>query len=298
MSMRTNGKKPSTAATAGRFTLSACAALLGLAAAASAQSGPLSIVTHENAAQPGAFTLNFGDLGITASSNITTTTYELSVDPVRGAAHFVSYLQHVQPLALPGGISTGNITVEIVDGSSHGSFDPFTRTFTTSEMYAVHFDGDLSAFGLTSPVLLPSSSSGVVAVDPVDGGVVTMDWTGSGELSNPFDPAHPLTFTYHCAVNTLFPTTAVNLVGLALIPDVASLQLPKEIATRLVGMLDQSMAAIQRGKSASAVQLLRDFIRKVNVLSGRFIDEADAAKLIASASKAIDLIGLGKIQGR
>src|SRR5262245_59884910 len=178
--MRTNGKKRSTAALTWR-SMTTCAALVGLAAAASSQSaGALSIVTNEDPAQPGSFTLNFGGIAPNAVGYISTTNYELSVDPVRGKAHFVSYLQHVEPLSLPGGISTGDITVEIVQGSSTGSFDPLTRTFTTSEMYAVHFTGDLSLFGLTSPVLLPSSSNGLVAVNAVAGGEVTMDWNGTG----------------------------------------------------------------------------------------------------------------------
>ena len=296
--MRPNGKKRSTAAAKGRLTMSACAALVGLAAAASAQSArPLSIVTNENPAEPGAFTLSFGDLGLNAVGNISTTNYELSVDPARGTAHFVSYLQHVQPLALPGGISTGDITVEIVDGSSTGSFDPLTRTFTTTEMYAVHFAGDLSAFGLTSPVLLPSSSTGELAVDPVAGGQVTMDWNGSGELSNPFDPLHPLSFTYHCAVNTLFSATAANVVGLDLTPEVLSLQLPRGIERRLVAKLDQSLAQIQRGNGPRAVHSLRVFIDQVDRLSGRVIEEADAANLITVALETIDLIGLGGAPG-
>src|SRR6185503_20871590 len=123
MIMRLNGMKC--------LTMSACAALVVLAATASAQSAParpLSIVTNENPAAPGAFTLNFGDVGIEARGNITSTNYELSVDPVQGTARFVRYLQHVQPLALPGGISTGDITVEVVAGSSTGSFDASTRT--------------------------------------------------------------------------------------------------------------------------------------------------------------------------
>ena len=300
MSMRPNGMKRSTAAT-GRLTMSACAALLGLAAAASAQSGnvrPLSIVTNENPAEPGAFSLDFGGLGIHALSHITSTNYELSVDPVHGTARFVSYLQHVQPLALPGGISTGDITVEIVAGSSTGSFDSRTRTFTTSEMYAVHFTGDLSAFGLTSPVLLPSSSIGELAVDPVVGGEVRMDWNGSGELSNPFDPSTPLSFTYRCAVNTLFRPTPANVVALALTPDVVSLQLPKGIERSLVTKLDRSLAQVQRGNESMAVQSLRVFIRKVDFLSGRAIEEADAADLITRTLETIDLIELSDFAPR
>lgn len=298
MIMSTNEKLPSTAATTGRLALSACAALVGLAAAASAQSAhvrPLSIVTHENPAEPGAFSLDFGGLGILARSNITSTSYELSIDPIQGTAHFVSYLQHVQPLTLPGGLSTGDITVEIVAGSSTGLFDSSTRTFTTSELYAVHFTGDLSAFGLTSPVLLPSSSVGEVAVDPLEGGEVIMDWNGRGELANPFDPSAPLAFTYACAVNTVFSADPANMIGLELSPEVVSLQLPLDIERGLVSLLDQALAEIQGGREAKAVQSLQAFIRKVAVLNGRLIAEADAARLVSEASATIELIGFGRL---
>lgn len=294
MMMRPNGKKRSTAA----GTLAACAALVGLAAAASAQSThvrPLSIVTHENAAEPGAFTLDFGDLGLQARSNITSTTYELSIDTAHGTARFVSYLQHVEPLILPGGLSTGDITVEIVDGSSTGSFDPLTRTFTTSEMYAVHFTGDLSAFGLTSPVLLPSSSVGELIVDPIQGGEVSMDWSGTGQLSNPFDPSTPLTFTYVCAVNTQFPPTPQDVIGLALTPEVLSLQLPQSIERSLLDLLDEALAQIQRGQRSRAVQSLRTLIRKVDALRGWVIEEADATNLVTGTLATIRLIGLGRL---
>ena len=296
--MRLNGEKRSTAALTGRLTMSVCAALVGLAAAASAQSGlagPLSIVTNENPAEPGAFTLDFGDLGVIARSNITSTTYELNVDPFHGTARFVSYLQHVEPLVLPGGISTGDITVEVVQGSSTGSFDPHTSTFTTTEMYAVHFTGDLSAFGLTSPVLLPSSSTGEVIVDPLAGGEVTMNWNGIGQLANPFDPSNPLTFTYVCAVNSVFPPTPANVVGLALTPYVVSLQLPVAIERSLVSLLDQSLAEIQSGNKARAVLSLRSFINKVGLLSGSVIEESAAANLVDVASQTILLIGFGKL---
>lgn len=296
MHTSTNGTRRLTSGT-GRWMLCACATLAGLAAGATAQSAlaaPLSIVTQEDPAEPGAFTLSFGGLGLVTQSNISSTTYELNVDTVHGTAHFVSYLQHVQPLILPGGFSTGDITVEIVPGSSSGTFDPFTRTFTTTEFYAVHFTGDLSAFGLTSPVFLPSSSVGALAVDALAGGQVTMDWSGNGELANPFDPENPLTFTYTCAVNTVFPPSAANVVGLDLIPEVLSLQLPQGIEDRLVAQLDLALALIQRENDPKAVRSLREFIHKVYVLSGWAIDPSDAASLVNGAAQAIDLIGAGK----
>lgn len=291
--MRPNGMKRSTAAPTGRLVLSACA-LVGFAAAASAQTDrALSIVTNEDPAQPGAFTLNFGGIGLLASSHISNTNYELSVDPIRGSARFVRYLQHVEPLILPGGFSTGDITVEVVDGSSSGSFDSLTRTFTTTEMYAVHFTGDLSAFGLTSPVLLPSTSSGLVAVDALAGGAVTMDWNGNGQLANPFDPTAPaLTFSYRCAVNTLFAPDPENVVGLDLVPEVVSLQLSPGNQLRLLSRLDQSLAQIQLGSDPRAVHSLQSFIRQVDLMSPRVIAAAEADSLVNGAEEAIDLFGL------
>ncbi len=295
--MSPNGMKRSTAITTGRSMMT-CAALVGLAAASSAQlthARPISIVTSENPAQPGAFTLDFGELGGVARSSITSTTYELNIDTAHGTARFVSYLQHVEPLTLPGGLSTGNITVEIVPDSSSGFYDASTSTFTTTEVYAIHFTGDLSAFGLTSPVLLPSSSVGAVAIDPVEGGEVTMDWDGIGQLANPFDPSSPLTFTYRCAVDTVFPATPTNVVVLAITPEVVNLPLSPEIEGGLIASLDQALAGIQRGKRSRAVQALRAFIEKVDGLSGWLIDTADATRLISLATQTIDLIGLGKI---
>jgi hypothetical protein len=289
-------KKRSTAAA--RLTMTTCATLVGLAATTSAQSvqgqaQPLSVVTNENPAEPGAFTLTFGGLGLVSTSHITSTTYELSVDPFNKTAHFVSYLQHVDPLFLPDGSSTGDITVEVVKGSSRGFFDPLTRTFTTSELYAVHFTGDLSAFGLTSPVLLPSSSTGAVLVDPVSGGEITMDWIGAGELPNPFDASDPLEFDYHCAVNTVFPAEPVNVLGLSLTPDVMGLQLPTEIERRLVVHLDETVAQIQRGIVPAAIHGLQVFIHRVNLLSGWMIDTASADNLVTSALEIIDMLGTG-----
>jgi hypothetical protein len=267
--------------------VSACAAFVGLAAVASAQS-PISIVTNEDPAGPGAFTLNFDALGITARSNITSTTYELSVDPILGTARFVSYLQHVQPLTLPGGFDTGDITVRIVEGSSTGTYDVLTRTFSTSEEYEIHFTGDLSLLGLTSPVVLPSSSLGELIVDPVEGGEVAMNWNGTGQLG---DPSAPLEFTYTCAVNTLFPATPNNVIGLTLVSDIVSLPLPLALEQNLVALLARSLDQIRKGKGLQAIQSLREFIRRVDGLGGFLIDEAAADDIVASASQAIALFG-------
>lgn len=296
--MRTNRFERASSSLAGRWAASTCAALVALAAAGSAQSTrSLAIATTENPGNPGAFTLDFGDLGFSARGNITTTNYELSVDPIQGTARFVSYLQHVEPLTLPGGISTGDITVEIVEGSSHGTYDPFTRTFSTSEMYAVSFTEDLSPFGLSSPVLLPSSSAGDLVLDPLTGGQVSMDWNGVGQLGNPQDPSSPFTFTYTCASNTVFPSTPESAVGLALIPGVVDLHLPQAIELELVALLDEALRFIQQGKSAAAVKDLRGFIVKVNVLKGRLLSNEDADGLVAAATQTIALFGGGRLSG-
>lgn len=294
--MRSNRLAPSTTSLAGRWAASACAALVVLAATGSAQSTrALTVTTTENPGNPGAFTLDFGDLGFSARGNITTTNYELSVDPIQGTARFVSYLQHVEPLTLPGGFSTGPITVEVVPDSSTGTYDPYTRTFSTSEMYAVSFTEDLSLFGLTSPVLLPSTSGGELVVDPVTGGQVSMDWSGVGQLGNPADPSNPFTFTYTCASNTVFPSTPESAVGLALIPGVVGLQLPPAIELQLVSALNDSLAHIQQGSTARAVRDLRGFLAKVNVLKGRLLSVADADALVAATTQTIALFGPGRL---
>ncbi len=162
------------------------------------------LAAQNNPADPSSFSLDFGpEMGGISSATITSTEYLLRIDAQGGTARFVNYYQQVEPLTLPGGISTGNIVVQIVPGSSTGTFDPATGEFTTSEQYEIHFGADLSLFGLVSPVTLPSASVGVVD-STGSPATIEMIWDGVGQLANPADPANPITFTYQCRVNTLY----------------------------------------------------------------------------------------------
>lgn len=297
--MRPTCENRPTAGAAWRVAMLTCVALGGLSAAASAQGGgplggpkpkPISILTNEDPASPGSFSLSFGDLGFETSSGITSTQYTLRVDHRLGTARFVEYLQHVEPLILPGGISTGDITVEIVEGSSAGTYEPLTRTFTTSELYAVHFTGDLSAYGLTSPVVLPSSSGGAISIDSVQGGGVTMDWEGTGELGNPFDPPNTLTFEYRCQVNTVYPAAPDNLLAVGVSSDVMGLELSEPTERSLLTPLDFSLVQIQQGREFVAVLGLQWFEHRVDSLKGSAIEEADAEALISSAEEITSLL--------
>jgi hypothetical protein len=276
-----------------------CVALAGLPAAASAHGGalssspkirPISIFTNENPASPGSFELVFGGLGFTTTSGITSTQFTLEVDHLRRKARFVQYLQHVEPLILPGGLSTGDITVRIVEGSSTGTYEPLTRTFTTSEQYAVHFTGDLSAFGLTSPVVLPSTSTGVVATHPVQDGTVTMDWQGDGQLANPSNPSNPLDFTYTCRVNTVYPPASDSQIAVGLSSDVMILQLAKPFENILMSPLNFALFKVQQGKKLQAVVGLQVFKKVVKALSGSKIAKPEADELISTAKATISLL--------
>lgn len=187
--------------------VSAVSILVGLGTARSAAAQAV-LFAEDDPAADNSFTLDFGEAGGVASANITTTTFTLRIDEAAHQARFASYSQRVEPLILPGGFSTGNIYVEIVPGSSSGTYDPATQDFSTSEQYAIYFDGDLSLFGLTSPVVLPSASNGTVDLFTDHSGAIALQWHGVGQLQNPQDPQNPIVFTYTCSVNTQFQLNA------------------------------------------------------------------------------------------
>jgi hypothetical protein len=224
-----------------------------------------------------------------ASATITDTNLSVAVDPEIGTARFVQYSQQVQPLILPGGISTGNITVEIVEGSSQGTFDALTGVFTTNEIYAVHFTGDLSAFGLTSPVLLPGSSTGLVSLAAVEGNL-DIEWTGDSELANPFDPSSPIEFTYACEVHTAFAPQPEQMLEIALIPFAQSVDLPRSLQNSLLSSLDRASMFIDSARDAQAVRTLEQFIDRVAAQSGQRISTEDAAAMINAAEGTVLLL--------
>ena len=156
------------------------------------------------------FSLDFGD-GVPRVSEISFTEFDLRVDSDNGTARFAYYRQFAAPIELPtpfGPISTGNLTIEIVPGSSTGTFDSETNTFATNEDYVIYFDGDLSALGLTSPVVLPAEDSAPTSAGDLQNtdnglanGDVAIGWSGSYTLDFGGVPA-PL--NYNCSVNGTF----------------------------------------------------------------------------------------------
>lgn len=249
---------------------------------------PLTLQTTEDPLEISTFSLNFGEYGGVSSAMIARTDYELQMDTVMGTARFASYYQEVEPLTLPGGASTGNIVVEVVEGSSTGTYDLRSGVFSTNELYAVHFDGDLSMFGLTSPVLLPGASTGFVALDAQSGGTITMEWAGEGALANPFDPQSLINFTYTCRVNTVFAAEPNLLLRLAMVPEVLNLELPIQLEDQLVNKLELAAAEIDRNNPFGAIGTLRSFIRQVG-RSPQISDEG-ADVLIAGAQDIIALL--------
>lgn len=188
-------------------------------ATASAQAEVRVLRATEDTAQESSFELNFIDFGLVTTAKIISTDFDLEVDAQAGTARFTSYEQFVEPLMLPGPnntqISTGDLTVRIVPGSSNGTYNGATGNFATSEQYEISFTGDLSAFGLASPVTLPSSSTGTVS-DANGRRTIEMSWSGVGQLANPIVPgAPPLNFSYTCRSNNVYrvAVAALNLPG-------------------------------------------------------------------------------------
>jgi hypothetical protein len=74
--------------------------------------------------------------------------------------------------------------------------------FSTTEQYEISFTGDLSLLGITSPVVLPSASTGTVNGD--GSGTIQMLW-GDENVQ-----VGALIFSYTCEVNALFDATLVG----------------------------------------------------------------------------------------
>ena len=205
------------------FRLQAALASVGilLAAAAQAVAEPTLYSTTIDL-RPGfesSFTFDFGN-GFLETAMISNTQFTLEVDPVSlpgGSAEFKSYYQEIASINLPdpfGGtdpIPTGNITVEILPGTGgQGSYNFATGEFTTSEVYRVHFSGDLSAYGLTDGFVdLPSFSTGTITLEE-SVGTIQQRWEGEYTF-----PGSSVTIQYRCAVNTQI-VPEPNALGLLL----------------------------------------------------------------------------------
>ncbi len=269
---------------ASRFvTQATCVLAVVLLSGWPALAEPAILIAGNDPAVPSSFTLDFGEAGGIASARIATTDIALEVDPDRGTARFADYFQNVEPLLLPGGISTGNLTIEIVQGSSVGSYDELTGEFVTEDLYAIHFEGDLSALGLESPVILESTSSGVVTLNADLGSRIAMDWSGEGVLVNPFDPLSLIEFSYTCRVSAAFDAEPASLLRLALVPQVVNLELPQGMERNLTAKLLGTVDNLSRGRERAALGTLGAFVHAVDAASGRRITEVEAEGLIDAA---------------
>lgn len=184
-----------TAARTSGFGMALAGGLIGVPAALADHQF---LIGSQAPANPSSFTLDFGPFGGQRTANITRTDLTLNLVQATGMARLTAYSQDVDPLLLPGDISTGDITVTIVPGTSTGTYNPATGTFTTTELYSISFTEDLSPFGLTSPVTLAGNSAGTI---DFAGNTMQSQWAGVGQLANPSDPNNPITFTYTCTVN-------------------------------------------------------------------------------------------------
>ena len=257
---------------------------LGLLAATTVQAAPIRVNATEDSAQPGFFTLDFGAKIGSTSGQITSTDYGLEVDPEAGTARLVDYYQEVESLNLFG-FPTGAITVEVVPGSSTGTYDKTTREFTTTELYSISFTADLSAFGLFSPIELPSTSTGTVDITP--GGLnshVNLQWAGSSDIIAGQE------FTYTCEVNTEFSASTIQILDIGLKSSVLELNLSQSYEDQLIGPLDMTTLRLQQRNIGSATRNLEVFIAKVDSFSPGIISVFDANAIIADANFVLNKI--------
>jgi len=274
---------------------SAALVLAAMLSGGRAAADPVALVATQAPNPASSFTLDF-DFGAfveTVSAQITRTDFELEIDADLGTAQFAQYKQYVDPLILPGGFSTGNIRVEVVPGSSSGTLNVLTGEFTTEELYAVYFDGDLSAFQLTSPVVLPSASAGTVKLSALLGGDVLMAWAGTSQLPNPFVPSTFISFKYTCEVTAAFAPEPVTLLQLAMIPHVVNLDLPVGIENSLLSTLDAALISVDAGRNRSAANTLNAFVKQIEAQRGRKVSGGDADGLVSDAKAAIMLLRAG-----
>ena len=288
----TQGAVRSRATCANRHWLVAlcCGALLWTAGA---KAETISLVAGIDPSAPSLFTLDFGEFGGRTTGYVINADIELEVDADAGTARFVHYYSDVEPLTLPGGISTGDLTIEMVEGSSSGTYDEVTGEFSTSEVYAIYFAGDLSAFGLESPVYLPSVSAGMVTLDLEVGGYISRSCTGAGQMDNPFDPLNPLDYSYTCSLNANFAPEARAFIRLALIPEVVRLELASTVEAHLLAILWRAIDALAVNNHRLGGLYLRVFIGSVEDYAGGQIADDDADVLIDMADAIASILRRG-----
>jgi len=183
------------------------AAFSGLLVAVSAHATEQTLICFGGPDFGSSFTIDFGPYGADTSA-ISETSFDLIVDESTGQARIAYYYQLIDSLTLPGGLTTGDIIVSIVPGSSSGTFSPGANTFTTAETYEIYFENDLSAFGLSSPATLPGASSGELTPSGDGTGRADLIWSGVGYLPDPGNPGGFIEFTYQCRAGGDYQTQA------------------------------------------------------------------------------------------
>jgi hypothetical protein len=260
----------------------AFAMLVACAAASPAGAAPIRVQARQDNSVESSFALIFGGQGGVASALISRTDFELEIDGPAGTARFLNYDQDIDALTLPGPtgpLSTGAIRVQIVPGSSTGTYNRATGEFETNELYNIEFDGNLIALGLVSPVILPSQSVGVVDLANTTVGRVTMNWAGNATF--PFD------FSYICTLFATFSATPASYIETALVPLVAGTTMPATLRTTLMSYLDSAITALNAGNVRGGVRSLSTFILKVRSSVPGSISQVDALVLVSVAEQAI-----------
>ena len=273
----------STALRGGFFAL-----LVACMVESSAVAAPIHVQARQNQSIESYFTLDFGQGGV-ASALISRTDMQLEIDGLTGSARIMGYDQDIDPLSIPGPtgpVSTGAIKVRIVPGSSTGTYNRATGEFVTDELYHIEFDDtELAIFGLTSPVILPSQSVGIVDIENSTVGRVTMNWAGT----NVSNETIPLNFSYACTIFATFSVAAASYVQIEMVPLVSSTIMTETLRTTLLKDLNFAIELLNAGDVPSAVRILQKFIAHVNNRVPASITPDNALPLTNAASIAIDL---------
>lgn len=196
-----------------RRIVCALGAVAAFGAGGAAYAAPVTYDAVNNPDESSFFAVDFGD-GL-RSAQISATNFTLQVDTASGEASFLSYDQQADPILLPGDISTGNITITTIPSESHGTVwdEGGNLRFSVTDTYLIYFEADLSAFGLTSPQEVVSTSDGLVQFGRAALGTISVDWAGEGQFG---DPENPTYFDYICQVRTIIVPEPMSLATLAL----------------------------------------------------------------------------------
>jgi len=257
-------------------------ALLAGLAGVPAWGAPLRVQALQDQRVESSFALDFGPGGGgVASARISDTAFELEIDGLNQTARFVNYNQNIAAILLPGGLDTGAIHVEVVPNSSSGTYNRTTGEFTTSELYSIEFEGNLEAFGLVSPVVLPSQSVGIVDMEAGTIGRVTMNWAGTTNV--PFD------ISYICTLFASFASTPASFVEVDMMQLLLNADMSEALRDTLKSYLELTIGYFNAANNRAAADCLRSFIYRLR-LRAAGVDPADALALVEAANTAIGMV--------